>query len=149
MAVTADNFAYKRYFPLVSPTEIEEAITEMSVVWAGTQLMWDATAEPLRTSIRDMVMNLLVAWHLADFYTDALEGIAANGGMPLTMKSMGGVDVKFAEIKVQPALSPLLTNTFGIRAAQMIMSAPERFGVRGKTPGVYYDVLNTVNPLGI
>jgi len=146
MAVTPQNFAYRRYFLTVSNDDIQAAITEVSAAWGGTQQMWDSYDEPTRQQIRDQIMNLLVAWHLADFYPIDLEGIASNGGMPLVMKSMGGVDTKFLPVEVQPALYPLLTNTFGIRAAQMIMSAPDRFGVRGKS-GIYLG--GVTNPLGV
>lgn len=148
MAVTSQNFAYRRYFLTISDDDVETAILEVSVMWAGTQEMWSDWPDPQKTAIRDQIMNLLVAWHLADFYPIDMEGIASNGGMPLVMKSMGGVDTKFMPVEVQPALYPLLTNTFGIRAAQMIMSSPDRFGIHGSSRGGYAVDL-TVNPLWI
>lgn len=142
MAVTVANFKYRKYFLNVSDDDVAEAITTVSVTWAGTQKMWNGLDSTSRDAMRDAVLGLLVAWHLADFYTMDLEGIAANGGMPLVMKSMGGVDTKFMPVELQPSLYPLLSNTFGIRAAQMIMSSPERFGMLGSTTSLYIDNIN-------
>ena len=131
MAVDKDTFRYRRYFLNISDDDVTEAILEVSAAWGGTQLLWSEYTDPSRQSMRDGVMHLLVAWHLADFFPLDLEGIASNGGMPIVMKSIGGVDIKFMPTDVQPGLYPLMSNTFGIRAMQMVLSAPERFGIHG------------------
>jgi hypothetical protein len=57
--------------------------------------------------------------------------------MPLVKKSIGGVDITYAQYKIQEEMKVLTTNTFGLRALNMILSAPERFGMLGSTTGVF------------
>jgi len=127
MAITTAQFIFRGNFSTLSDDDIASAITVISAQWAGTQEFWADAITTVRDSKRDLILNLLTAWYLADFYGETLEGVAANGGMPLQMKSMSGVDLKFLPIKTQEAMYALLTNTYGIRAMQMIHSAPERF----------------------
>lgn len=127
MAITTAQFLFRGNFPTLSNDEITAAITFVSAQWSGTQEFWADLPTTSRDAKRNMILHLLTAWHLADMYGEALEGVAANGGMPLQMKSMSGVDLKMLPIKTQEAMYSLLTNSFGIRAMQMIHSAPERF----------------------
>jgi hypothetical protein len=131
MAVTVENFAYRANFPGMSNDTVEQAISAMSIQWSGTQEFWGSLSDPLRQQKRDLILSLLVAWHLADMYPEMTEGVMNNAGMPLEGKESGGVILRFLPLSVQEAMYPFLTNTFGIRALQMIMSAPERFKVRG------------------
>jgi hypothetical protein len=131
MAVTVQTFPYKAYFPELALDILEEAITEVSAQWSGTQEFWANTPEPTRQLKRDTVLSLLVAWHLADMNPEACRGVTINGGMPLLSKESAGVTIKFMPAKFQEALYPLMSNTFGIRAMSMIHSAPERFSIKG------------------
>jgi hypothetical protein len=130
MAITTEEFLFRRNFPTLSNDDIGQAITEVSAQWSGTQSFWAWLPPALQESKRDMVLHLLTAWHLADMFPEDLDGVAANGGMPLQMKSISGVDIKFLPLETQEAMYPLLSNTFGIRAMQMIHSAPERFSIQ-------------------
>jgi hypothetical protein len=53
--------------------------------------------------------------------------------MPLTGKSIGGVSITRKDLEAQPALKQLESNAFGIKALEMIMSAPERYMLHGRT----------------
>src|SRR4030042_1938785 len=120
--MTAATFLYARNFTGLTNPDIEAAITEVSAQWSGALAFWADLDIATRTAKRESLINLLVAWHLADLMPMNLVDIASNGGMPLKMKSMGGVDLEFLANDVQPAMAVLLTNTFGIRALQAMMS---------------------------
>lgn len=130
-SVTFDNFRFRRYFIGIPEEGINEVIDETYAIWAGTQCFW-ASLEPVSQQLkRDLLISFLIAWQLADLYPDQTENAMNNAGMPLMSKESGGVILKFLPVKVQDAMYPLLSNTFGIRALNMIMSAPERFKIRG------------------
>ena len=132
MAVTAQTFRYRRYFPDVSVDDIQEAIDAMSVQFSGTQTLWHKLDQVLRDAKRDLILELITAWYLADIRPEDTEGVMNNAGMPLEEKENAGVTLKFHIPKqIQESMYPFLTNAFGIRALSMIMSAPERFGIYG------------------
>jgi hypothetical protein len=142
MAVSAQTFPFSRNFVDLKEEDIAQAITDMSVQYSGTQEMWANLDSTLQQQKRDLVLSLIVAWHLADMFPEKTEGVVVNGGMPLSGKESGGVILKFLPVKVQESMYPFLTNTFGIRALSMIMSAPERFALRGDR-GLYAPPLPT------
>lgn len=131
MAVTAQAFRFARYFPTISVDDIQAAIDDMSVQFSGTQTLWHKMNQPIRDAKRDLLLSLIVAWYLADTRPNDTEDIMNNAGMPLVEKENAGVTLKFLPMKVQESMYPFLTNTFGIRALSMIMSAPERFKIYG------------------
>jgi len=129
--MTPETFVYAKNFVGLTTEDIESALLEVQAQWSGALSFWSDLPTAIRDVKRESLVNLLVAWHLADLMPRALDGVASNGGMPLKAKSIGGVDLEFLPIETQAAMSPLLTNTFGIRALQAILSAPERFGICG------------------
>lgn len=131
MAVTAQTFAYRTAFVSLPPDAVENTITEVYAEWSGTQEFWANSVPAIQQAKRDQIINYLVAWKLADVFPARVNGVASNGGMPLASKDIGGTVVKMLPIKHQEGMYQLFTNTFGLHAYQMIMSAPERFGIRG------------------
>lgn len=131
MAVTAQTFAYRSAFTSLPPDAVETTIAEVYAEWSGTQEFWAHSAADVQLLKRDQIINYLVAWKLADIFPARVDGVASNGGMPLASKDIGGTVVKMLPIKHQEGMYQLFTNTFGLHAYQMIMSAPERFSIRG------------------
>ena len=134
------DFTYARNFSFADggASEIAEAMSVINAQWYGVLNTFWASQDAVRqTATRNLVYNLLIAWYLADFFPMSLTAIGANGGMPVVKKSIGGVDITFLQYKVQEEMKVLTTNTFGLRALNMILSAPERFGMLGGTQGVF------------
>lgn len=136
MAVTALTFAYASQFVNLPDGVLDATITEVYAEWSGTQELWATLDATVRDAKRDQVIQYLVAWKLADFYPECVNGIASNGGMPLASKDIGGTVLKMLPIKHQEGMYMLFTNTFGLHAYQMIVSAPERFGLHN-SPGPF------------
>jgi hypothetical protein len=125
------DFTYSANFVGLPDTLIQGAIDAVETVYYGTLLCWADLPEPIRTKKRLLVENLLVAWYLANFYPSQVRGIVANGGLPLSSKSIGGTSVTFCTISAQEAMEGLNTNVFGLQALSMIQSAPERLSIYG------------------
>jgi hypothetical protein len=131
--ITAADFAYWKNFDLteVKDADVSAAILTVNAQWTGALSFWAALSAEIRAAKRLALENLLVAWHLANFFPGAVRGVMASGGMPVSSKSIGGTSLSFDLAQVQDSLKVLNSNTFGIQALQMILSAPERFGIYG------------------
>jgi hypothetical protein len=148
MAVTAQTFMYRDSFVGLPTNAVEDTVTEVYAEWSGTQEFWASAPQTIQQAKRDQIINYLVAWKLADVYPSCVNGVASNGGMPLTMKDIGGTVVKMLPMKMQEGMYQLFTNTFGLSAYQMIVSAPERFSVVGHA-GPYVGTVYGLSAYGI
>lgn len=129
--MTYSDFTYSSNFPTLTPSQITAAIGVVETMYSGILECWADLSDPLRTNKRLLVENLLIGWYLANMYPSAVRGIVANGGLPLSSKSIGGTSVSFQTIATQRGLEALLSNTFGLQALQMILSAPEMMSIYG------------------
>lgn len=127
--MTRQDFIYAVNFPTLTDAQINAAYTEVSVMFSGVLTLWGVLDEPTRTSKRNLCINLLTAWYLADMNPTSVTGVVGNGGMALSSKSIGGTSVSFQDMEAQEGLKQLNSNVFGQKALMMIQSAPERFGI--------------------
>lgn len=127
--MTRQDFIYASNFPTLTDAQINMAYSEVSVMFSGILTLWGVLAEPTRTNKRNLCMNLLTAWYLADMNPTSVTGVVGNGGMALSSKSIGGTSVSFQDMEAQEGLKQLNSNVFGQKALMMIQSAPERFGI--------------------
>ena len=127
--MTRQDFIYAVNFPTLTDAQINAAYLEVSVMFSGVKTLWGVLDEPTRTDKRNLCMNLLTAWYLADMNPTSVTGVVGNGGMALSSKSIGGTSVSFQDMEAQEGLKQLNSNVFGQKALMMIQSAPERFGI--------------------
>ena len=127
--MTRQDFIYAVNFPTLTDAQINAAYTEVSVMFSGVKTLWGVLDEPTRTNKRNLCLNLLTAWYLADTNPTSVTGVVGNGGMALSSKSIGGTSVSFQDMEAQEGLKQLNSNMFGQKALMMIQSAPERFGI--------------------
>ena len=126
------DFIFTANFPNLASGIISSGADIVAAQWYGALNFWSKLDQDLRDKKRTILLNLLTAWYLSNKYPSEVVGIISNGGIPLTSKSIGGVSVSFLGMdSVQDALKPLLSNTFGVDAMTMMMSAPERFEIYG------------------
>lgn len=123
------DFLYAHNFPTLSDDEINSAYLEVSVMFSGVSSLWGVLPTELREKKRELCMNLLVAWYLADMFPSALTGVIGNGGMAISSKSIGGTSLSFSDMNAQDGLKQLNSNIFGQKALILIQSAPERLGI--------------------
>ena len=127
--MTRTDFKYAENFPTLTDTQINTAYDEVCVMFSGVLQCWACLTEPTRTNKRNLCINLLVAWYLADMNPASVRGVVGNGGMALSSKSIGGTSVSFSDMEAQEGLKQLNSNVFGQKALMMIQSAPERYGI--------------------
>ena len=127
--MTRQDFIYADNFPTLTDAQINLAYEEVCVIFSGVKSLWGVLAEPTRSQKRNLCLNMLTAWYLADMNPTAVTGVVGNGGMALSSKSIGGTSVSFSDMEAQEGLKQLNSNVFGQKALMMIQSAPERFGI--------------------
>ena len=127
--MTRQDFKYADNFPNLTDTQINTAYEEVCVIFSGVKSLWAVLPEPTRSDKRNLCLNLLTAWYLADMNPTAVAGVVSNGGMALSSKSIGGTSVSFSDMEAQEGLKQLNSNVFGQKALTMIQSAPERYGI--------------------
>ena len=127
--MTRADFKYADNFPTLSDAQINAAYDDVCVMFSGVLQLWGVLSEPTRTAKRNLCINLITAWYLADMNPSAVTGVVSNGGMALGSKSIGGTSVSFSDMEAQEGLKQLNSNLFGQKALIMIQSAPERYGI--------------------
>ena len=127
--MTRADFKYADNFPTLSDAQINAAYDDVCVMFSGVLSLWGVLSEPTRTAKRNLCINLITAWYLADMNPLAVKGVVSNGGMALGSKSIGGTSVSFSDMEAQEGLKQLNSNLFGQKALIMIQSAPERYGI--------------------
>lgn len=127
--MTRQDFLYAANFPELTDNEINEAYTEVSVIYSGVNSLWGVLPAAVATSKRNLCMNLLTAWYIADMNPSALSGVIGNGGMAVSSKSIGGTSLSFQDMDAQEGLKQLNSNVFGQKALMLIQSAPERYAL--------------------
>lgn len=126
------TFPFAANFPGLSNSTIDFACTVVENEWSGIFEFWATLPDDVRAQKQYICEAYLVGWWLADMYPTNVSGIQADGGMPLTAKSIGGVSVSRKDLEAQPALKQLESNAYGVKALEMIMSSPERMGLIGR-----------------
>ena len=126
----AGDFMFAGRFNDLPQGAIEEAIAYIETAWCGIRTLWTKLQPVLRDQKRELCINYLVAWYLADLYPSTIQGVFTQNGANIRSKNIGGTEVSFNPRKVQASLEVLTTNIFGIRALDMITTCPDMFLLR-------------------
>jgi hypothetical protein len=127
--MTRADFKYADNFPTLTDEQVNSAYEDVCVMFSGVLQLWGVLNETTREAKRNLCINLITAWYLADMNPSAVTGVVSNGGMALGSKSIGGTSVSFSDMEAQEGLKQLNSNLFGQKALIMIQSAPERYGI--------------------
>lgn len=126
----AGDFRFISRFNNLPAGAVEEAIDYIEVSWCGIRTLWSKFTPVIRDEKRELCINYLVAWYLADLYPGSIQGVYTQNGANLKSKNIGGTEVSFNPRKVQASLEVLTTNIFGMRALDMITTCPDMFLLR-------------------
>ena len=124
------SFKFAGNFLSLNSADFNNAYDIIKTQFYGVGNLWQGLPADIRASKRELLYNFLVAWYLASTNPENLKGVDSNG-LPLTSKSIGGVNIGFEQLMVQSGMEIFKTNTFGLQALQMIQGAPERYKLYG------------------
>ena len=126
------NFKFSRYIIDLTEAEFEEAKDAVTAMWYGVFELWSPLPSEVRLAKRELVLNYLIMWYLADMFPTRLAGgVMGTGGMPLNSKTIKSINIQFRKLNLPASYEALGTNQFGVKAAEMIHYAPEMMGVYG------------------
>lgn len=126
------NFKFSRYILDLTEAEFEEAKDAVIAMWYGVFELWSPLPSEVRLAKRELVLNYLIMWYLADMFPTRLAGgVMGTGGMPLNSKTIKSINIQFRKLNLPSSYEALGTNQFGVKAAEMIHYAPEMMGVYG------------------
>jgi hypothetical protein len=106
---------------------VDFACSVIETEWNGIFTLW--ANDPAQVQKQTMAEAYLVGWWLTDMYPEDVDGVQGDGGMPLTSKSIGGVSITRKDLGLQAGMKQLESNAFGVKAAHLLMTAPERMGI--------------------
>ncbi len=131
-ALTFVNFKFSRYILDLTEIEFEEAKDAVIAMWYGVFELWEPLPSEVRLLKRELILNYLIMWYLADMFPTRLTGgVMGTGGMPLNSKTIKSVNIQFRKLGLPESYEALGTNQFGVKAAEMIHYAPEMGGLYG------------------
>lgn len=126
------DFRFVDNFVNIPDSEMQLALDEAEVAWAGIRTLWGKLAEPLKTNKRDLCMNYVCAWYLADMHPKSVTGgVFSTGGTPLDSKSIDGISVHYKQRPVPKGMEAFQSNIFGLKALDMILNAPDMLLIHG------------------
>ena len=125
-ALTFVNFKFSRYILDLNESEFEEAKDAVTAMWYGVFELWEPLPSDVRMVKRELILNYLIMWYLADMFPTRLTGgVMGTGGMPLNSKTIKSINIQFRKLNLPESYDALGSNQFGIKAAEMIRFAPE------------------------
>lgn len=126
--MTVESFMFRNKFKdKLTDEDIQLAINCINADWSGVTTLWRVLPVTQRENKVNLTLNYLVAWWLADAYPTLVDGVFTTGGVPLVEKEIGGVRLHFKDQKVQDNYTKLKSNYFGLRALDLLLSAPEKY----------------------
>lgn len=109
---------------------LDEAIEAVYSMWPGVSYLWKGHDPQVWFEKTRLCYRLLICWYIADLYPDYSRGILSTGGLPITRKKIGPVDITYGKEGLasnsKDLLAPLLSNAFGAKAHLMIRTVYRR-----------------------
>lgn len=123
------EFKFKGNFSGLTQNDFDLAYDEITTRYYGVGTLWSKLPTELKNKKRELCYNYLVAWYLADMKPFTVRGIDSDG-RPVSSKSIGGTSISFFQLgNKDSSLQELITNTFGLKAKEMIETAPEMLNI--------------------
>ena len=135
-AITREWFRtrYGQNFPDLLPESknevLDTAIFDVYTLFYGVGDLWSHMDREQYVSKTQLCYGLLVAWYITDLFPDYSLGVVSSGGIPIKMKSIGGVKVQFGDVASTAGafnnadlLQSLKSNAYGAKAYLMIKTS--------------------------
>lgn len=125
---------YGDTFPdLLSPQKdsiLDTCIDDVYTLFYGVGDLWSHLEYSVYASKTQLCYGLLLAWYITDLFPDYALGVMSSGGIPVKMKSIGGVKIQFGDtastagaVNNADLLQSLKSNSYGAKAYFMIKTS--------------------------
>lgn len=124
-----NDFKFRDRFLNLTDVQFQQALQAINAEFSGVYTLWSIMPPDVRNAKRELCVNYLLAWKLAQLYPESSVGVSGTGGLPLAAKKVGPVFLKYKGMVRQEdsVLGMLTTNQYGVEALTMIQSAPEMY----------------------
>ena len=127
-----NDFKFRDKFEGITDAQFAQAYQIINAQFSGVYTLWRLLPPKDAQAKRELSINYLIAWKLMDTYPDSAIGASGSGAIPLSMKKIGPITLKYKGLVRQGdsgILDMLTTNEYGLNALTMIQSAPENYMV--------------------
>lgn len=123
------DFKFREDFEGITEPQFAQALSIVNAQFSGVYSLWSFLPPEEANAKRELCINYLLAWKLAQMYPDQAINVVGTGGMPLGSKKVGPIFIKYKSMvrQEESMLSMLTTNQYGIEALTMIQNAPENY----------------------
>lgn len=109
---------------------LDMCIADVYVLFYGVGDLWSHMGRKEYEYKTQLCYGLLVAWYITDLFPELSLGVVSSGGVPIKMKSIGGVKIQFGEmastagaVNNADLLQSLKSNAYGCKAYFMIKTS--------------------------
>lgn len=109
---------------------LDMCIGDVYALFYGVGDLWSHMDRKEYEYKTQLCYGLLVAWYITDLFPDYSLGVVSSGGVPVKMKSIGGVKIQFGEmastagaVNNADLLQSLKSNAYGCKAYFMIKTS--------------------------
>jgi len=129
--IKLDDFIFKDDFADLTDLQYTRALQIINAEFSGVYTLWSILPPDEARAKRELCINYLVAWKLAQLYPGAALHVSGTGALPIQSKKAGPIFIKYRDMVSQEGsvLSMLTTNNYGVEALTMIQSAPDMYEV--------------------
>lgn len=125
---------YGQNFPDLLSEDLNEfldtCISDIYTLFYGVGDLWSLHERKIYEEKTRLCYGLLVAWYITDLFPNYSLGTITTGGIPIKMKSIGGVKIQFGDtsskvgnINNADLLQSLKSNVYGAKAYLMIKTS--------------------------
>lgn len=111
-------------------TFLDTCISDVYTLFYGVGDLWEHLSRSEYEAKTQLCYGLLIAWYITDLFPDLSLGVMSTGGIPVKMKSIGGVKIQFGDLKSSAGawnnadlLQSLKSNVYGAKAYMMIKTS--------------------------
>jgi len=124
------EFLFSEYFTDLTQEDFDLAYETILAMFSGITTLYENSSN--KEQKRNLLINLLVAWYLANIHPSKVINISSDGGKAVLYKSARDVKIRYIDFKMQQGLEQLTSNIFGINALMLLQGCPERYKIYGK-----------------
>jgi hypothetical protein len=124
------DFLYRDFFVGITDAKFAVALEMVKTRFHGVASLWEICDEETKAAKRRLCYSNLLAWQLMSLYPDSAQGVSGMGSLPLDMKAIHDIKIKYRDLIRQDThgiLDSLITNYFGQQALLELQSAPEMY----------------------
>lgn len=127
------DFKFRSRFQGLTDDQLSQALQIVNAQFSGVYHLWSILPPDERRAKRELCINYLLGWQLANSYPENAVGVQGVGAIPLDSKKIGPIMLHYRSMVRQggSVLDILTTNEFGLEALLMLQTAPETYLLMG------------------